>query len=215
MKIKSPKLISCKYLSIIIFIIIIDQFSKIYIKLNYPLTLYGQPAIIDWGFFKLLFIENRGMAWGTKINDFIPFISEETGKLFLTILRLIAISILSFWLIETIRNKAHYLKTTALSLILAGAIGNIIDSLFYGVIFSHSYGQIAQFLPEKGYAPFLFGNVVDMLQFPLVSWKWPSWIPWIGGNDYTFFQYVFNFADSSISIGIAIILIFNKKIINS
>ena len=97
-------------------------------------------------------------------------------------------------------------------LLFAGAIGNLIDSLFYGVVFSHSYGQIATLFPEEGYAPFFYGHVVDMLQFPLVSWTWPNWVPVIGGEPYTFFEYVFNVADASISIGVVILLFFNKKV---
>ena len=95
----------------------------------------------------------------------------------------------------------------------AGALGNIIDSVFYGVIFSHSYGQVATLFPDGGgYAPIFQGHVVDMLQFPLVSWNWPDWMPWVGGENYTFFQYVFNIADTAISIGVGIIIVFNKKI---
>ena len=106
------------------------------------------------------------------------------------------------------------MKSISFSLILAGAIGNMIDSIFYGVFFTDSYGQVAEIFPQKGYAPLLFGHVVDMLQFPLLTWVWPNWLPWLGGSEYTFFQYVFNFADVSISTGVAILLIFNKKIFN-
>ena len=200
------------YIIIIFIIILIDQTSKIFIKLNYPLTLFGDDAIVDYGFFKLLFIENSGMAWGTKINDFIPFISEKTGKLLLTVFRFIAITFIIIWLKKSIYNKEFYLKSISFSLILAGAIGNMIDSIFYGVFFTDSYGQVAEIFPQKGYAPLLFGHVVDMLQFPLITWVWPNWLPWLGGSEYTFFQYVFNFADVSISTGVAILLIFNKKI---
>ena len=152
-------------LLLIILVLILDQASKIYIKLHYPLSVYGGPAIIDWGFFKLLLIENKGMAWGTKISD-----------------------------------------------ILAGAIGNIIDSVFYGVWFSHSYGQIAEFMPDQGYADLFYGHVVDMLQFPLATWVWPQWLPFVGGETYTFFEYVFNIADFAISCGVGILLFFNKRI---
>ena len=110
------------------------------------------------------------MAMGTKINDFIPFINENTGKLILTIFRVAAISGLGYWLLDSIRKQSGVLLCWALSLIFAGALGNIIDSIFYGVLFSDSNGQIAQFFPEKGYAPLFYGHVVDMLQFPLVEW---------------------------------------------
>lgn len=197
---------------IIFFVLFLDQASKIYIKLHYPLSMYGEPAIVDWGFFKLLMIENKGMAWGTKISDILPFISEEIGKLILTLFRLAAITFLGRWLWKVLRSESSQLLRLALSLILAGAIGNIIDSVFYGVWFSNSYGQIAEFMPEEGYAPLFYGHVVDMLQFPIASWIWPEWLPFIGGKSYTFFEYVFNVADFSISCGAGIILFFNKRI---
>ena len=197
---------------IIFFVLFLDQASKIYIKLHYPLSMYGEPAIVDWGFFKLLMIENKGMAWGTKISDILPFISEEIGKLILTLFRLAAITFLGRWLWKLLRSESSQLLRLALSLILAGAIGNIIDSVFYGVWFSNSYGQIAEFMPEEGYASLFYGHVVDMLQFPIASWIWPEWLPFIGGKSYTFFEYVFNVADFSISCGVGIILFFNKRI---
>lgn len=191
----------------------LDQGSKIFIKLNYPLSLYGSNAIVDWGFFKLLFVENKGMAMGAKLNDFLPFFSDKTAKLFLTIFRLVAILGIGYWLLDNIRKESANLFRWALCLIFAGALGNIIDSVFYGMIFSHSYGQVATLFPENGgYAPIFQGHVVDMLQFPLVSWNWPDWMPWIGGQQYTFFQYVFNIADMAISTGVGILIVFNKKI---
>jgi signal peptidase II len=214
MKVSMPKITLQSAVIIVLLILGIDQASKFYIKLNYPLSIYGQKAIVDWGFFKLLFIENKGMAWGTKINDIIPFLSEDVAKLFLTIFRLIAIAFLGFWLRNLLINKNSQLLRLAICLIFAGAVGNLIDSLFYGVIFSHSYGQIATLFPSEGYAPFFYGHVVDMLQFPLVSWTWPEWLPYIGGQPYTFFEYVFNIADTAISTGVVIILFFNKRVIN-
>lgn len=214
MKVSMPKITLQSAVIIVLLILGIDQASKFYIKLNYPLSIYGQKAIVDWGFFKLLFIENKGMAWGTKINDIIPFLSEDVAKLFLTIFRLIAIAFLGFWLRNLLINKNSQLLRLAICLIFAGAVGNLIDSLFYGVIFSHSYGQIATLFPSEGYAPFFYGHVVDMLQFPLVSWTWPEWLPYIGGQPYTFFEYVFNIADTAISTGVVIIFFFNKRVIN-
>ena len=209
-------LINFKRALFLIFIVIfLDQISKVYIKLNFPLTLYGDDAILDYGFFKLLFIENKGMAWGTKLSDFIPFLDEYVSKLLLSIIRIVAITFLGYWLKKSLKEKSSNSFLLALSLIFAGAVGNLLDSIFYGAIFSHSYGEVATFLPDKGYAPFFFGHVVDMLQFPIVSWVWPEWIPFIGGRPYTFFEYVFNLADSSISIGIAIILFFNRKFLTS
>jgi len=199
---------------IILCLLLMDQASKFFIKLNYPLSLYGNSAIIDWGFFKLLFVENKGMAMGTKLNDILPFLSEKTAKLVLTVFRLVAIIGIGYWLWDNIIHKqTSNLFRWALCLIFAGALGNIIDSVFYGMIFSHSYGQVATLFPEGGgYAPVFQGHVVDMLQFPLVSWNWPDWMPWVGGERYTFFQYVFNIADSAISIGVGILIFFNKQI---
>lgn len=198
---------------IILCLLLLDQAFKFFIKLNYPLSLYGNGAIIDWGFFKLLFVENKGMAMGTKLNDFLPFFSDKTAKLVLTVFRLLAIVGIGYWLWDNIRKQSSNLFRWALCLIFAGALGNIIDSVFYGVIFSNSYGQVATIFPEGGgYAPIFQGHVVDMLQFPLVSWNWPDWMPWVGGEHYTFFQYVFNIADSAISVGVGILIVFNKRI---
>ena len=153
------------------------------------------------------------MAMGAKLNDFIPFLSEDTGKLILSLFRIVAIFGLGYWLWDTIKKQSGTLLNWALALIFAGALGNIIDSVFYGMIFSHSYGQVATLFPEGGgYAPVFQGHVVDMLQFPLVSWNWPDWMPWVSGERYTFFQYVFNIADSAISIGVGILIFFNKQI---
>ena len=201
-----------KSLLIVFLILVVDQVSKIYIKLNFPLTLYGELPLFDLGWFKLLFIENKGMAWGATINDFIPFISERTGKLFLTLFRMVAVTFIFYWLYNSIKQNANKLLVISLSLILAGAIGNIIDSVFYGYLFTNSYYNIAQFSPGNGYESFFYGHVVDMLQFPMFSWEWPSWIPYFGGESFTFFEPVFNIADSAISIGVGIMLVFNRKI---
>lgn len=198
---------------IILCILMMDQASKFFIKLNYPLSLYGNSAIVDWGFFKLLFVENKGMAMGTKLNDILPFFSDKVAKLALTIFRLVAITGIGYWLWDNIHKETSNLFRWALCLIFAGALGNIIDSVFYGMIFSNSYGQVATLFPEGGgYAPVFQGHVVDMLQFPLVSWDWPDWMPWVGGKHYVFFQYVFNIADSVISIGVGVLIFFNKRI---
>ena len=198
---------------LIVVLVLIDQVTKIYIKLNYPLTIYGAPPIIDWGYFKLLFVENQGMAMGAKLSDLIPFLSENLSKLLLTLIRLVAICAIGYWLkISYKKRDVSPLFILSLSLIFAGALGNIIDSVFYGFLFSHSYGQIATFLPNGGgYSSIFFGNVVDMFQFPLITWTWPNWFPFWGGEPYTFFQYVFNFADTYVSIGVIAILFFNKK----
>ena len=195
----------------VLILLFFDQFLKFYIKLNFPLTLYGQPAIIDLGFFKLLFIENEGMAMGARLNNIFPFLSDYSAKLSLTMFRLIAVLGIGYWLISALKNNKSNLFKITLCLIFAGALGNIIDSVFYGQWFSSSYGQVATFLPETGYAPIFFGNVVDMLQFPIATWIWPTWLPFIGGESFTFFEYVFNFADAYISTGVLILIFFNKR----
>ena len=195
----------------VLILLFFDQLLKFYIKLNFPLTLYGQPAIIDLGFFKLLFIENEGMAMGARLNNIFPFLSDYSAKLSLTMFRLIAVVGIGYWLISALKNNKSNLFKITLCLIFAGALGNIIDSVFYGQWFSSSYGQVATFLPETGYAPIFFGNVVDMLQFPIVTWVWPQWLPFIGGQSFTFFEYVFNFADAYISTGVLILIFFNKR----
>lgn len=213
MKFKVSNINLATAIIIILGLLLMDQASKFFIKLNYPLSHYGNGAIVDWGFFKLLFVENKGMAMGTKLNDIFPYLSDRTAKLVLTVFRLLAIIGIAYWLWDNIRKQTANLFRWALCLIFAGALGNIIDSVFYGVIFSHSYGQVATLFPEGGgYAPIFQGHVVDMLQFPLVSWNWPDWMPWIGGENYTFFQYVFNIADSAISVGVGILIVFNKRI---
>ena len=195
----------------VLILLFFDQLLKFYIKLNFPLTLYGQPAIIDLGFFKLLFIENEGMAMGARLNNIFPFLSDYSAKLSLTMFRLIAVVGIGYWLISALKNNKSNLFKITLCLIFAGALGNIIDSVFYGQWFSSSYGQVATFLPETGYAPIFFGNVVDMLQFPIATWIWPKWLPFIGGQSFTFFEYVFNFADAYISTGVLILIFFNKR----
>ena len=215
LKFSFPTINIQRALYIIFAVISLDQVSKIYIKLNFPLTLYGDDAIIDYGFFKILFIENKGMAWGTKLSDFIPFLDDDISKLLLSVIRIVAIFFLGYWIKKSLQKKTSNSFLLSLCLIFAGAVGNLLDSIFYGAIFSNSYGQVATFLPEEGYAPFFFGHVVDMLQFPIASWIWPKWIPFVGGKTYTFFEYVFNVADSSISLGIAVIIFFNRKFLTN
>ena len=200
-----------KSLALIIALIFLDQVVKFYIKLNYPLTI-GEPPIIDIGFFKLLFIENKVMAMGASLNTLLPFLDDNTAKLILTLFRIVACIGLGFWLRNMIKKRASQLLIFCLCLILAGAVGNLIDSVFYGIIFSSSYGQVASLFPEVGYAPLFYGSVVDMIQFPLATWIWPEWLPVIGGQEYTFFEYVFNLADSYISTGVLLLLIFNNKV---
>jgi len=198
---------------IVLAILAADQALKVYIKLNYSLTYYGNGPIVDWGWFRLLFVENKGMAWGASLSDFLPFISEDTAKLLLSIFRLLAVTVIGIWLSRAVKAKAPKLQLIAVGLIFAGALGNIIDSVFYGVLFSETtYNQLATFLPEEGgYAPLMFGHVVDMFQFPMFTWTWPSWLPIVGGNQFTFFEPVFNIADSAISVGVVLLLLQQRK----
>lgn len=190
----------------IILILLIDQLSKVYIKTHFVL---GEDVeVFTW--FKIFFVENKGMAWGTKLNDIFPFLSENTAKVSLTIFRIFAILGVGYWLYKTIRSRGPKVLVTALIFIMAGAIGNIIDSIFYGVLFSSSNTQVATFLGENSYAPLLHGQVVDMLYLPIWNGYLPKWIPFIGGDFFTFFEPVFNIADVSICIGFIILIFWNK-----
>lgn len=194
-----------KALLIVISVLLLDQISKIYIKLNYQLASNSNDAILDWGKFKLVFYENAGAAWGTEIPG-------DYGKIILVVFRIFAVMGIGYWLWSSIKKHSHKILIICISLILAGAIGNIIDSVFYGVLFSDSYHGVAEFLPEEGgYAPIFYGKVVDMLYFPLFDGTFPSWVPGIGGNKFTFFNAVFNIADSAITIGVILLLLFSKK----
>lgn len=194
---------------LIIIILLIDQISKVYIKTHFALG--DSIKVFSW--FEILFVENKGMAWGTKLSDFITIISDRSAKVFLTVFRLIAIFGIGYWLLSTIKHQGSKLLILSISLIFAGALGNIIDSVFYGLLFSDSVGQIAQFLPAQGgYDTLLHGNVVDMLYFPLYKGFLPEWIPFIGGDYFTFFEPVFNIADMAISTGFIMLIVFNKKV---
>ena len=194
-------------LLIIAGILVLDQFLKVYIKLNFPLTIYSDQIIFDYNWFKLLFVENKGMAWGASINDFLPFIGERSAKLILTLFRVVAIGFIFFWLKESIKSGLKNINSIVLSLILAGAIGNAIDSIFYGYIFTDSYFKVATLSLGRGYESLFHGSVVDMFQFPMFNWTWPSWFPFVGGENFVFFEPVFNIADASISIAIFLIII--------
>jgi len=190
-----------KATAIIIVILLIDQISKVYIKTNFVLG--EEVHVFDW--FRILFVENEGMAWGAKIPG-------TYGKLILTLFRIVAIGGIGYWLWDSIRQNAPKVLILCISFIFAGALGNIIDSVFYGVIFNDSHQQLATLFPEGGgYGTIFHGKVVDMLYFPLYKGTLPTWIPFWGGEYFTFFDPVFNVADSAISVGVAILLLFNKK----
>ncbi len=179
----------------------IDQISKIYIKTHF--SLYEEIKVFEW--FRIIFVENEGMAWGAKIPG-------EYGKLVLTLFRIVAIVGIGYWLWDSVRKTAPRLLILSIALIFAGAMGNIIDSVFYGLIFEDSHHQVATLFPEGGgYGSLFHGKVVDMLSFPLYEGILPEWLPIWGGKMFTFFDPVFNIADMSISTGVGILIVFNKK----
>ena len=195
-----------KSLLLIVLVLLVDQISKIYIKTNFAL----QESVEVFSWFKKFIIENEGAAWGTKLSDLLP-ISESTGKLILTVFRLFAIVGIGYWLRDIIVKQSPRTLILAVSLIFAGAFGNIIDSVFYGVIFDDSYGQVAQMFADEPYGKLFYGKVVDMLYFPMIDTTWPDWVPKLGGNRFRFFEPVFNVADTAISTGVGILIVFNKK----
>ncbi len=188
-----------KYLSIIFAAVTFDQALKFWVKTN---LVYGeQIKIFDWFF--ILFTENNGMAFGLEFGG-------EIGKYFLSIFRIVAICALFFYLYYLVNKKVSSGVLFSISLVLAGAIGNMIDSAFYGIIFDHSYGQLSSFL-NGGYSSFLQGRVVDMFYFPIVNCYLPNWIPYFGGDHFIFFRPIFNVADSCITIGVLNLLIFHRS----
>lgn len=191
-----------KALLIIAGVLIADQALKIWIKTNMYL---GQEFAVFGNWFIIHFTENNGMAFGLEFGG-------EIGKIALSLFRIVAIGVIGYYLFSTARKNPKPGLIVAGSLIFAGALGNIIDSAFYGMIFNDSYNQIAElFPPEGGYAPFLYGRVVDMLYFPLISGSFPDWFPLWGGEDFLFFRPVFNIADSAITVGISMIILFQKR----
>lgn len=185
--------------AIVTAILLIDQIIKIWVKTH--MTLHEQIEILSW--FKIVFIENNGMAYGMEIGS----------KLFLSLFRIIAIGFIISYIRKQILREASCGYIACLSMVVAGALGNVVDSIFYGLIFNQSSEYyVSYFVPfGTGYASFLMGKVVDMFYFPLIVTTWPEWIPLYGGEPFVFFSPVFNFADAAISVSVVILFLFFRK----
>ncbi len=191
-----------KSILFILAILVLDQSLKIWVKTNMSL---GQEYKVIGNWFLFHFIENNGMAFGMEF-------AGKAGKLILSVFRILAIGGIGWYLSGLINKGYPYGLIFSISAILAGAIGNIIDSAFYGIIFTDSYfGAAAIFSEGEGYSSFLHGKVVDMFYFPVINGSFPKWVPWLSGNDFIFFRPVFNIADTSITLGVSSILIFQKR----
>lgn len=188
---------------LLILLLLLDQAVKFIVKLNMPLD-EMIPVFGNW--FIIHFIENPGAAFGWQIGG-------SAGKLILSLVRIVAIGALIWYINRLIKRSAPTGVLVGVTMILAGAMGNMIDSAFYGLIFSESTPyEVATLFPEGGgYAPFLYGHVVDMLYFPIIDATWPEWMPWVGGNHFIFFSPVFNIADSYITIAVIYLLLFKRK----
>ena len=184
---------------IVIAILLVDQIIKIWVKTH--MHLHECIAITDW--FKICFIENKGMAFGMEIGS----------KLVLSVFRIFEVCVIGYYIYLQVKQKVRTGYIICLSMVLAGALGNIIDCMFYGLIFNASSPfYVSYFVPfGDGYAPFLMGKVVDMFYFPLIVTTWPDWIPFVGGDDFVFFSPIFNFADASISVAVVLLLIFYRR----
>lgn len=191
-----------KVFALICSILFIDQVIKIYIKTHYFL---GEEVHVLGHWFILHFTENNGMAYGIEFGG-------NFGKLFLSVFRIVFVAGIGWYLTKLVKEKEDKTYIISIALIFAGAVGNIIDSVFYGVIFSDSNYEIARFMPvEGGYSGFLHGKVVDMFYFPVIEGHFPAWFPIWGTEEFIFFRPVFNFADASITTGVALIIVFQKR----
>ena len=188
----------------VLIVLVLDQWLKIWVKTNMEYGSEFRIMGLDWA--RIHFVENEGMAFGISLGG-------NTGKLLLSCFRILAVGFLIYIIYKLIRSRESTGLLICFSLILAGAIGNILDSAFYGLIFTESYyqGGLAQYNPAQGYAPFLFGRVVDMFYFPLIDTYWPDWMPLVGGRPFQFFRPVFNVADTAISSGVIALLLFFRS----
>ena len=194
--------ISKKAIFLIILVLILDQAFKIWMKTHMAL---GEEINVFGHWFVLHFTENNGMAFGLQFGG-------KAGKIILSLFRIGAIFMIGWYLVRLIKQSSNSGFILAVALVFAGAIGNTLDGMFYGVIFNDSYGRVATlFSSEGGYSSFLFGKVVDMLYFPIIHAHYPQWMPFLGGTDFNFFNDIFNIADSSIFVGVVFILIFSKR----
>ena len=184
---------------IIVAILLIDQAIKIWVKTS--MTLHESIRVTDW--FYITFIENMGMAFGMQLGS----------KIVLSLFRVVAIGVLGYYIWQQVKRNARTGYIVCLSLVLAGAAGNLIDCMFYGMMFNESSPYYLSYLVDfgTGYAPFLMGNVVDMFYFPLIETEWPTWMPFVGGQHFVFFSPVFNFADASISVSVVLLLLFYRE----
>lgn len=189
-----------KPLILILLILVIDQLIKIYVKTHFAIGDDVKVLGLDW--FRIHFLENKGMAFGMSFGNTI-------GKFLLTLIRLVLSVAIFIYMNKLIKKGEKKIIIYSFALIFAGAVGNIIDCLFYGIIFNEStvFAAATMFPADGGYAPFLFGRVVDMFYFPLIDTTWPDWIPFVGGNNFRFFNAIFNFADASITIGVVLLLV--------
>ena len=190
---------ACIVAAIVGGILLVDQVVKILVKTNMHI---GEDIPLIGSWCRLHFIENEGFAFGMAFGG-------EVGKILLTLFRIVASGLIVWFILKHIRKGAHKSLIYSLTLILAGAVGNLIDCCFYGLIFNESYYNVATlFPPEGGYAPFLQGKVVDMFYFPLFEFDWPQWMPFVGGQHFEFFSAIFNVADAAITIGVIWLLVY-------
>jgi signal peptidase II len=195
-----------KSILIVVLVLLVDQVLKIWIKTHMTM---GEEFSVIGSWFRIHFVENNGMAFGFEFGG-------DYGKIFLSLFRIAAVFGIGWYILKLVKKDLPMGFIACVALIFAGAIGNIIDSAFYGLIFNDSFGQVATLFPDGGgYATFLHGRVVDMFYFPLFSGVFPSWVPLVGGTDFEFFRPVFNVADSAISIGIFSIILLYRKQFNS